>query len=220
MGTTYHAEKELLKVDLVALAADELDKLVDMALKDGKVGDLCSHKAGTDQGTLVSPDIIIRGEDALAKQWGGTLASQGAHTKVLELESEDGLDDTGVAGVDGGSKVGVGGEGQAILSMTLLEQSQEAKFACGSEISEDNISSHEGIFLLEFDGRETAIVTANSTTNLPSLKEADDHVDEVAQYGQAARQQGDSHDLVYGDDTPPTARSAAKQRRSSTPGSN
>lgn len=184
---TYHAEEQLLKVHRVALTADELDQLVDMTLKDGEVGDLCAHKARADQSALVRPDIVVCGKNALAEQWGGTLASQRAHAKVLELKSQNGLDDARVAGVDGRAEVGVGGEGQAILRMTLLEQSQEAELAGGSKVGEDDICSHEGVLLLELDGGKTAMVSTDTATSLPPLEQSGGCVEDIAKEGQAAR---------------------------------
>src|SRR3569833_4621576 len=98
--------------------------------KDGEVSDLSSDEAWSDKGSLVSPDFVIRGEDASTEEGRGTVATQRPHPEVVELKRQHILDEGRVARVDGGAEVGVGGEGQSVSGVAGLEQFQETELPC------------------------------------------------------------------------------------------
>lgn len=148
----------MLQVNRVVLTGNELDELVHVGFEDAKVRHLGPDKAGSDQGSLMGPDLVVGGEDTSAEQRRRTLPPQRAHAKVLKLVGEHSLNQLGVAGVDRGPQVGVRGEGLALLRVALLQQGKEAELLGGGQVLKDDIGAEYGVLLRQLLGRQGAVL--------------------------------------------------------------
>jgi hypothetical protein len=112
-----------------------------VVIKDGEVRHLGANEAGSNQGTLVGPDLIVSCKNSSSQEGRGALPPQRPHPKVLKLEGQNILDECRITRVDGRPEVTVGCEGEAVGCMARLEKLKEAIFLRSLQVLHDNVSA-------------------------------------------------------------------------------